>query len=100
MRQLVAFGGIRGEVLDPGTGPGYHAIYFAQRGYSATGVDGSPTAIARARRDAERAAVRVDFHVADATELEGFEGRTHCARCCGDGLVHVRVWSVVATRLD
>ena len=75
VQQLVAFGGIRGEVLDPGTGPGYHAIYFAQQGYSATGVDGSATAIARARRNAERAGVRVDFHVADATKLQGFEDR-------------------------
>jgi len=32
VQQLVAFGGVRGEVLDPGTGPGHHAIYFAQKG--------------------------------------------------------------------
>lgn len=75
VQQLVAYGAIRGEVLDPGTGPGYHAIHYASHGYSATGVDGSPTAIARARRNAERAGVRVDFQVADATELDGFEDR-------------------------
>jgi SAM-dependent methyltransferase len=75
VQQLVAYGAIRGEVLDPGTGPGYHAIHFASHGYSVTGVDGSPTAIEQAKRNAERAGVQVDFQVADATKLEGFEGR-------------------------
>jgi SAM-dependent methyltransferase len=75
VQQLVAYGAIRGEVLDPGTGPGYHAIHFASQGFSATGVDGSPTAIARAKRNAERAGVQVDFQVADATKLDGFAGR-------------------------
>lgn len=75
VQQLVAYGAIRGEVLDPGTGDGHHAIYFASHGYSATGIDGSPTAIQRAKRNAERAGVKVDFRVADATKLDGFEGR-------------------------
>jgi SAM-dependent methyltransferase len=75
VQQLVAYGAIRGEVLDPGTGPGYHAIYYASQGYSATGIDGSSTAIARAKRNAERAGVQVDFQVADATKLDGFDGR-------------------------
>jgi SAM-dependent methyltransferase len=75
VQQLVAYGAIRGEVLDPGTGPGYHAIHYAAHGYSATGVDGSPSAIERAKRNAEWAGVQVDFQVADATRLDGFEGR-------------------------
>ena len=75
VQQLVAYGAIRGEVLDPGTGPGYHAIHYASHGYSTTGIDGSPTAIERAKRNAERAGVQVDFQVADATKLDGFESR-------------------------
>ncbi|KKC02874.1 methyltransferase [Mycobacterium nebraskense] len=75
VQQLVAYGGIRGEVLDPGTGPGHHAIHFAAQGYSATGIDDSASAIERAKHNAERAGVQVDFQVADATKLEGFEGR-------------------------
>ena len=75
VQQLVACGALRGEVLDPGTGPGYHAIHYASRGYATTGVDGSPAAIEWARRNAEKAGVRVNFEVADATRLEGFEGR-------------------------
>jgi SAM-dependent methyltransferase len=75
VQQLVAYGAVRGEVLDPGTGPGYHAIHYAAQGYSTTGIDGSPSAVERAKRNAERARVQVDFQVADATKLDGFEGR-------------------------
>jgi SAM-dependent methyltransferase len=39
VQQLVAYRALRGEVLDPGTGPGHHAIYFASKGYAATGID-------------------------------------------------------------
>ena len=28
VQQLVAYGAIRGEVLDPGTGPGYHCLLY------------------------------------------------------------------------
>jgi 2-polyprenyl-3-methyl-5-hydroxy-6-metoxy-1,4-benzoquinol methylase len=72
VKQLVAYGALRGEVLDPGTGPGYHAIHYASQGYATTGVDGSPAAIEWARRNAEKAAVQVNFQVADATRLDGF----------------------------
>jgi SAM-dependent methyltransferase len=75
VQQLVAYGAVRGEVLDPGTGPGHHAIHYALQGYSATGIDGSPAAIERAKRNAERAGVHVNFQVADATKLDGFERR-------------------------
>jgi SAM-dependent methyltransferase len=75
VQQLVALGAIRGEVLDPGTGPGHHAIFYAAKGYSATGIDGSATAIERARANARRAGVSVNFEVADATKLDGLDGR-------------------------
>lgn len=75
VQQLVALGAIKGEVLDPGTGPGHHAIYYASKGYSATGVDGSAAAIERARENARQAGVSVDFRVADATKLEGLDNR-------------------------
>lgn len=73
--QLVAYGALRGEVLDPGTGPGHHAIHYAAQGYSTTAIDQSPVAIAQAQRNAEAAGVTVNFHVADAVELAGFDGR-------------------------
>jgi SAM-dependent methyltransferase len=75
VQQLVALGVIKGEVLDPGTGPGHHAIYYASKGYSATGIDGSTGALERARENAKKAGVTVDFRLADATKLEGLENR-------------------------
>ena len=75
VRQLVALGAVKGEVLDPGTGPGHHAIYYASQGYSATGIDSSPTAIERAKENARKAGVSVNFQVADAMTLEGLENR-------------------------
>ncbi len=75
VQQLVAYGALRGEVLDPGTGPGHHAIHYASMGYSVTAIDESPVAIDLAQRNAERAGVSVDFQVADATLLAGFEDR-------------------------
>jgi len=75
VQRLVALGAVKGEVLDPGTGPGHHAIYYASAGYSATGIDGSQGALERARDNARKAGVSVNFELADATKLEGFEGR-------------------------
>lgn len=75
VQQLVALGAIKGEVLDPGTGPGHHAIYYAAKGYSATGIDGSAGAVERARENAQKAGVSVNFELADATKLDGLENR-------------------------
>ncbi len=75
VKQLVALGAVKGDVLDPGTGPGHHAIYYASKGYSATGIDSSPTAIERAKDNARRAGVSVDFQVGDAIRLHGLENR-------------------------
>ena len=75
VQQLVAVGAIKGEVLDPGTGPGHHAIYYASKGYSATGIDGSAAAIERARDNARKAGVSVNFELADATKLDGLDNR-------------------------
>src|ERR1700761_547771 len=75
VQQLVALGAIKGDVLDPGTGPGHHAIYYASKGYSATGIDGSEGALERARANAAKAGVQVDFRLADATKLEGLDRR-------------------------
>ncbi|MBV9090841.1 MAG: class I SAM-dependent methyltransferase [Mycobacteriaceae bacterium] len=75
VQQLVALGAVKGEVLDPGTGPGHHAIHYASKGLASTGVDASPAAIERARSNARRAGVSVNFQVADATKLTDLQGR-------------------------
>ncbi|WP_100485980.1 class I SAM-dependent methyltransferase [Mycobacteroides abscessus] len=74
IRQLVALGAVRGEVLDPGCGTGWHAIEYARAGCSVTGVDLAPTAVARARRNTQSAGITAQFIVGDATALD-YEAR-------------------------
>lgn len=93
VQQLVALGAVKGEVLDPGTGPGHHAIHYASKGLSATGIDSSPAAIGRARENAARAGVTVDFQVADATMLDGLENRF-------DTVVDCAFYHVLSTELQ
>lgn len=60
MQQLVAFGRLRDEVLDPGTRPGHHAIHYASQGYSATGIDSSPAGIELTPLSARRKIIRLE----------------------------------------
>jgi SAM-dependent methyltransferase len=68
-------GQIKGEVIDVGCGLGDNAIFLASRGYRTTGVDGSANAIDECRRRARAQGLDVEFAVADASTLDGFENR-------------------------
>lgn len=75
IKELALLGAIRGEVLDIGCGLGDNAIYLAQQGFNVTGLDFAPSAIEQAKGRAAAAGVTIDFQVADATELDGWESR-------------------------
>lgn len=62
------------SVLDLACGHGRHAVELARRGYRVTGVDLSAQSLERARRDADRARVDVEWVRDDMRELP-FEGR-------------------------
>lgn len=68
---LAESGALGGNVLDVGCGPGDNAIFLAGRGHRVTGVDGSETALAKARQRAAEHGVDVDFVRDDATTLDG-----------------------------
>jgi SAM-dependent methyltransferase len=58
-----------GRALDLGCGTGTNAVYLARHGWTATGVDFVPSAIARARRRARAAGVEPRFIAGDVTRL-------------------------------
>ncbi|MBR2254638.1 MAG: methyltransferase domain-containing protein [Candidatus Methanomethylophilaceae archaeon] len=55
-----------GRVIDMGTGCGYLAVLFAERGFRVTGVDLSESMIGYARRIADERNLSVDFIVGDS----------------------------------
>lgn len=78
------FGDGPGNLLELGCGAGDQTLYFAQRGWRATGIDLSPTAVAWAREKAGDAArfVRgsaLALPFADASFDQALDG--HCWHC-------------------
>jgi SAM-dependent methyltransferase len=68
-------GRLHGAVLDVGCGLGDNAIYLASQGHQVTGIDTAASAVEQARHRARQHGVDVEFAVADASTLEGFDGR-------------------------
>ncbi len=62
-------GHLRGHVLDIGCGTGEHTILLTRLGYDVLGVDGAPTAVEQARRNAAAQGVDARFAVRDALDL-------------------------------
>jgi SAM-dependent methyltransferase len=85
--RLADEGAFRGAVLDAGCGTGENALLLASRGLSVTGLDGAPTAIARAREKATALGLELPFLVGDALDLSALRQRFDTVLDCG--LFHV-----------
>jgi cyclopropane fatty-acyl-phospholipid synthase-like methyltransferase len=67
--ELVRRGEITGSVLDIGCGSGDNALFFAQEGFEAWGIDSSPLAIQKAQEKCTLRGLLVHFQVLNALEL-------------------------------
>jgi cyclopropane fatty-acyl-phospholipid synthase-like methyltransferase len=76
LEELVERGYITpGRAIDLGCGEGSNAaIFLAMNGFDVTGVDFSPTAIKRARKNAHASGVEVTFIEDDLTNLRNVRG--------------------------
>lgn len=63
-----------GRAITLGCGVGRETIYLAKNGFDVIGVDFSPTAIKRARRQAQAEGVEVPFVLDDLTNLRHVSG--------------------------
>jgi len=79
---------IYGSLLDLGCGAGENSVWFAQQGYTVSGIDIAPTAIAWAQERAEKANVTVNFRVGSVLTLDSFADERfdivhdgHCLHC-------------------
>jgi len=59
----------RVSILDLGCGPGAHLWYLAREGFSAYGIDASPTAIEQARGRLDADGLSAELRVGDLVEL-------------------------------
>ncbi len=66
--RLRVHGALTGKLLDLGCGTGLHAVEFARRGWSVSGIDLSEEMIARAKARAAQAHLDIPFRQGDACE--------------------------------
>ncbi|MBN2147887.1 MAG: class I SAM-dependent methyltransferase [Anaerolineales bacterium] len=100
-QQLCLLGAGRLRVLDSACGTGMHAIALAKRGYAAFGADLSEEMVAKARRNAAMAGVRVRFETAGFGELSRTFGKASCEGllCLGNSLPHLLTRQTLAAGL-
>jgi len=63
-----------GRALDLGCGTGTNAITLAKHGWQVTALDFAGAAIRQARRKANESGLKIDFRIADATDLSAIHG--------------------------
>ena len=66
---LAKSGHFSGWILDVACGTGENSLHLASLGHTVIGVDGSPTALERAREKARGRRLAAEFEIADAFDL-------------------------------
>ncbi len=85
--RLAEEGEISGRVLDVGCGTGENALYLASLGFEVWGIDAAPSAIKKAKENADEHGVTVNFLVSDALKLQSLRTKFDTVIDCG--LFHV-----------
>jgi ubiquinone/menaquinone biosynthesis C-methylase UbiE len=78
----------KGRVLDIGCGLGDNSIFLAKSGFSVTCMDISNLAVEKGEAKAREQAVKIDFRVGDALELDKYFGEGYFAVVIDSGLFH------------
>lgn len=76
-------GRIEGSVLDLGCGTGENALYLSEKGHPVVGIDGSATALQKARQKATLRRSGAIFHLGDALDLDPRLGSFRSFLDCG-----------------
>jgi SAM-dependent methyltransferase len=94
------WGGGSKSVLDVSCGIGTQAIGLARKGHGVTASDRSAGAIERAREEARRRGVRIDFSVCDMRAAHGHQGRQFdVVISCDNSIPHLLTDAEILTAL-
>ncbi len=85
--RLAEDGEISGRVLDVGCGTGENAIYLAHLGFDVWGIDAAPSAIKKAKENAKKHGITMNFLFFDALNLQSLNNKFDTVIDCG--LFHV-----------
>ncbi len=85
--RLAENGEISGKVLDAGCGTGENALYLAGLGFEVWGIDAAPSAIKKAKENAKKRGITINFLVSDALKLQFLQNKFDTIIDCG--LFHV-----------
>ncbi|PKM83034.1 MAG: hypothetical protein CVU89_02595 [Firmicutes bacterium HGW-Firmicutes-14] len=79
------------SVLDAACGTGKHAIMFRSWGMQAAGADVSREMIRKARENARKEGLEIDFRISGLEELDSvFSARFDAVTCMGNSLPHIK----------
>jgi ubiquinone/menaquinone biosynthesis C-methylase UbiE len=88
------------KVLDAGCGTGAHVWFLAREGFDVSGIDGSETAIQKARRRLDAEGLKADLKVGDVVALTKVFPKQHFDVVTTTGCLQCNRLSAVHTILD